>query len=168
MPSESSFKHQAELARTALQNFHAIRQLDAPALIKSAIEELVVATADFQNFVPFFMSHALFLEIPPLVYSALEDFFSKNPNVDKPLLYGQLAGLNARVKDTLSTSAKKGIPFSYFGRPHLTALAFWFLAALNAANLRSEKKPRAAAKSTTGVGPFLFLLDVLFIHLFIG
>ena len=160
MPSESSLKHQADAARSALKNFNAIRLLDAPGPVKAAVEELVAATAEFHNFIPFFVNHSLFLEIPPLVYSTLEEFFSKNPNFEKPALYSKIVGLNARVKDTATISAKKGMSF------YLTAfvrnISDWllpvsWLAAISAANLRPEKKPRA--KVTTNVSPLSLCLD---------
>ena len=43
-PSPSLFEKQAELAREALQNFNAIRVLNAPAAIKVALTELVHVT----------------------------------------------------------------------------------------------------------------------------
>ena len=149
MPSESSFKHHTELVRNALRTFTTIQQLDAPGPIKTALNELITATADFQNFVPFFVNHTLFLEIPPLVYTTLEEFFSKNPSFDKPPLYGKLAGLNARVKDSLAISAKKGTSSPFLLRAPF--LRFEVLAALSAAPLRPEKKPRVSAKATPGV-----------------
>ena len=114
MPSESSFKQQAELARSALKNFNAIRQLDAPGPAKTAFYELVNATVDFNRFIPFFTSHVLFQEIPPAAHIALEDFLSKHPNFEKPPTYSKVAGLNARIQDALQTPAKKGKPPSFF------------------------------------------------------
>ena len=43
MPSENSFKKQAEIAREALKNFNAIRVLNAPGMVKTALFELVEA-----------------------------------------------------------------------------------------------------------------------------
>lgn len=113
MPSESSFKQQAELARAALKNFKAIAQLDAPGPVKTAFYELFAATVDFNRFIPFFVSHALFHEIPPLVHTALEEFLVKHPNFERPPAYSKLAGLNARIQDSLQVSSKKG-EFSLF------------------------------------------------------
>jgi hypothetical protein len=118
MPSESAFKQQATLARSALKNFQAISQLDAPGPTKTAFYDLVNATVDFNRFVPFFVSHALFQEIPPLVHTTLEDFLAKNPNFERPSTYSKIAGLNARVQDSAQTSAKKG--------EHTTLHSFFF------------------------------------------
>jgi hypothetical protein len=43
MPSESSFKKQAEVARGALKNFNMVRNCNSPAVIKIALNELVDA-----------------------------------------------------------------------------------------------------------------------------
>ena len=107
MPSENTFKQHVELTRTALKTFTAIRQLDAPGPIKTAFDELVVLTADFTNFVPFFVTHPLFIELPPLVFSAFEDFLCKNPAFEKPAAYAKVVALNARIKESAS-AAKKG------------------------------------------------------------
>jgi hypothetical protein len=142
MPSETAFKKQAELAREALTNFNTIRQLKAPGLIKTALSELVEATvcsipfifyfdansfskASFNNFVPYFVSHVLFQEIPPAVHIAIEDFISKNPDVEMPPLTHKIAGLNARVKDFLANPhPKKGmISFSPLVFSHLLLIA---------------------------------------------
>ena len=119
MPSESSFKQQAELARSALKNFNAIRQLDAPGPAKTAFYELANATADFHRFIPFFTSHALFQEIPPAAHIAMEEFLSKHPNFEKPPAYSKVAGLNARVQDALQVSAKRGKSSFYFRGSYL-------------------------------------------------
>jgi hypothetical protein len=137
MPSENSFKQHAEVARSALKTFNAIRQLDAPGPVKTALNELVTATVDFNNYVPFFLSHALFQELPPLVHSTLEDFFSKNPNVEKPPLYAKIAGLNARIKDSLQTPAKKGESSFSFDLD-----SFLYSSALSSCHRRSQRSPR--------------------------
>jgi hypothetical protein len=108
MPSENTFKQHAESARSALKNFDAIRQLDAPGPVKTAFDELVAIISDFHNFVPFFVNHPLFLEVPPLAYTALEDFLSKNTTFERPALYARVTGLNTRIKESIS-SAKKGM-----------------------------------------------------------
>jgi hypothetical protein len=140
MPSEASFKKQAELAREALTNFNTIRQLKAPGLIKTALLELVETTVRllllsfilrlthiskvaFNNFVPFFVSHVLFQEIPPAVHTAIEDFVSKNPDFEMPPLTHKIAGLDARVKDSLvNQNSRKGSVF-----PLIHILLFEFL-----------------------------------------
>lgn len=127
MPSENSFKKQAEVAREALKNFNMVRALNAPSLVKAALTDLVESTvrfpisfsvellisfffqAAFNNFVPFFVNHSLFQEIPPAVHSVIEDFRLKNPHYDMPSLTLKVAGLAARVKDSLAASlTKKG------------------------------------------------------------
>ena len=71
--------------------------------------------AAFNNFVPQYVSHALFQEIPPAVHLAIEDFIAKHPGFELPALTSRIAGLDARVKDSLITPAKKGrSPFSHF------------------------------------------------------
>jgi predicted translin family RNA/ssDNA-binding protein len=47
MPSENSFKKQADVARDALKNFNTVRALNAPSLAKTALSELVEATVSF-------------------------------------------------------------------------------------------------------------------------
>lgn len=71
--------------------------------------------AAFNNFLPFFLSHPLFHEIPPAANLAIEDFRAKNPDVELPPLSPKVAGLVARIKDSLaSTPSKKGNPFFFF------------------------------------------------------
>ena len=109
MPSENTFKHHAELARTALNNFNTIRKLDSPGLIKTAFDELVAVMVEFVQFAPFFTHHPLFIEIPPLVHAALEDYLAKNPNFVKPPMYNKVIGLSARAKDAAALAARKGM-----------------------------------------------------------
>ena len=91
MPSEKTFKQHAEMARSALNNFNAIHQLDAPGPVKTAFDELVAIIADFNNFVPFFVNHPLFLEIPLLACTASRELLVQvvhsvgNPWVTRPL-----------------------------------------------------------------------------------
>lgn len=115
MPSESSFRKQAELAQEALKNFTAVQSLKSTAVIKTAIDELVDSTILFNNYVPFFVSHSLFQEIPSSVFHVLEKFFYKHPNFDVPANYSKIAGLDARVRDSLNHPApvKNGM-FIYF------------------------------------------------------
>jgi len=102
MPSESSFKKQADLAQDALQSFTAVQSLKSPVVIKAALDDLVAATVAFNNFVPFFTSHSLFLEIPPAVFHVLEKFIHKNPNFDMPSDYAKIVGLDTRIREYLA------------------------------------------------------------------
>lgn len=58
MPSENSFKKQADVARDALKAFNAVRSLNAPSATKAALSELVEATVCFSIK---FLAHFLFL-----------------------------------------------------------------------------------------------------------
>jgi hypothetical protein len=107
MPSESAFKKQAEVANEALKTFTAVQNSSSAMVIKAAVSELVDATAEFNNFVPFFVGHALFQEIPPAVFNTLETFANKNPNFVMPSGIARIAGLDARVKDYLALSKNK-------------------------------------------------------------
>jgi hypothetical protein len=106
MPSESSFKKQAELASDSLKNFTAVQDLKSSAVIKAAMTELIDATVLFNNFVPFFVSHPLFQEVPSAVFNVLKKFSAKHPSFDMPQTMAKIAGLDARVKDSMSL--KKG------------------------------------------------------------
>jgi hypothetical protein len=113
MPSESAFKKQAEIASDALKTFTAVQNSSSPTIVKAAVTELIDATIEFNNFVPFFVPHALFQEIPPAVFNVLENFSKKHPNFAMPSAIAKVAGLDARVKDSISIAkAKKGNPFS--------------------------------------------------------
>lgn len=116
MPSENTFKSHIEIIRKGLKNFEAVKSLDAPVLIKSALEELVTSTSGLAQFVPFFSRHALYMEVVPLAHSALADFFSANPSFEKPSGYKQVFGLDARLsKETVQpASAKRGMFFFLF------------------------------------------------------
>lgn len=159
MPSENSFKQHIERTRGALKNFNAIRLLDAPGPVKTALDELVANTVDFTKFIPFFTSHPMFLEIPPAVHSALEDFFDKNPSFEKPANYKVIIGLNARARESSKAAAKRGVfPLLLYiacdfseslSRSHL-------LAAVIAANLRPEKTKKA--KASANVSFFIFFI----------
>jgi hypothetical protein len=116
MPSESAFKKQADAASDALKTFTAVRDSKSLIIVKAAIAELIDATVGFNNFVPFFVSHALFQEIPPAVFNVLEEFSNKNPKFDMPSAFAKVAGLDARVKDSIAVAkGKKGVsPFFFF------------------------------------------------------
>jgi hypothetical protein len=107
MPSESAFKKQAEVASDALKTFTAVQHSSSTMVVKAAVTELIDSTADFNNFVPFFVGHALFQEIPPAVFNTLETFANKNPNFVMPSGIARIAGLDARVKDYLALSKSK-------------------------------------------------------------
>lgn len=123
--SDTAFFKQTELAREALKTFNAISVLNAPGPTRIAMEELVNATVRshspilvlypfrtsqvaFNPFVPQFLSHPAFQEIPPKVYNTLEGFFKKHPNFDVPGSYNQLGGLNSRIRDSIRFATKKG------------------------------------------------------------
>jgi hypothetical protein len=114
MPSEISFKQHVELVRSALKTFHAISQLDAPGPVKTAFDELVNVTADFNKFMPTFTNHLLFQELPPLVHTALEDFLAKHPTFEKPANYSKVVGLNARAQDSIHISTRRGTSLLFF------------------------------------------------------
>ena len=109
MPSDNVFKQHADSVRAALKTFTTISQLDAPGPVKTAFDELVNVTADFNKFMPSFTSHPLFQELPPLVHTALEDFLAKHASFEKPANYSKIAGLNARALDSAQISAKRGM-----------------------------------------------------------
>lgn len=107
MPSENSFKRQADAASDALKVFVSVQNSKSTAVVKAAMTELIDATIGFNNFVPFFVSHSLFQEIPPAVHTVLEKFSKKNPSFDMPASIAKVAGLDARVRDSMAV-AKRG------------------------------------------------------------
>ena len=104
MPSESSFKKQAALVQDLLKNFTAVQYLKSTVVLKAAISELIDSTIAFNHFIPFFLAHPLFQEIPPAVFHVLEKFLHKNPNFDMPSGYAKIVKLDARVRDSLTPS----------------------------------------------------------------
>ncbi|KAF8806940.1 hypothetical protein BYT27DRAFT_7256945 [Phlegmacium glaucopus] len=100
MPSEANFKKHTENTCEALKNFNAIQNFNAPILTK-------LLTVNFNEFVPFFIAHPLFQEIPPAVQNAVQDFSAKNPAVGLPEHTPHIARLVARIKDSLASSVKK-------------------------------------------------------------
>lgn len=50
MPTENSFKQQAELACTMLRNFNMVKSFESPVLTKTALNELLNATVGFISF----------------------------------------------------------------------------------------------------------------------
>ncbi|KAF8806936.1 hypothetical protein BYT27DRAFT_7256942 [Phlegmacium glaucopus] len=123
MPTEIAFKKHAEETREALKNFNAIRILKAPDLTNFALNTLV----GFNDFVPGFISNPLFQEIPPVVQNTINDFCTKNPGVPLPELTHRIAGLVARIKDSLPPPKK---------------------AAIAAANVRPEKGKKVKPATT--------------------
>ena len=120
MPSENAFKDQAEIASNALKTFVAVQHSASTFIVKAAVNELIDATIAFNNFVPFFVSHPLFQEIPPAVFNTLEQFANKHPNFEMPSTIARVAGLDARVKNSMSlSSAKKGMPSPFLLLPLL-------------------------------------------------
>ena len=111
MPSENTFKAQAEIARTALKNFHAIRQLDAPGPSKAAFDKLVSSVEVFHNFTAFFSNHPLYLEIPPAAHAALDGYLSTHPNFEKPAGYARVSNLTARIRENACAATRKGMLF---------------------------------------------------------
>lgn len=106
MPSENSFKKQADAASDALKTFVSVQNSKSTAVIKAAMAELIDATVDFNNFVPFFVSHSLFQEIPPAVHIVLEKFSKKNPSFEMPSSVAKVAGLDARVRDSMAATKR--------------------------------------------------------------
>ena len=128
MPSESSFKQHAEVVRSTLSVFHAIKGVDAVKQVQSALDDLIIATADFQRFATFFTNHNLFQELIPAAYSTLEEFFSKRPGFEKHPSYSKVVALNTRVQEYLQIPVKKGtIFFSIFPIPFSGVSNFWAL-----------------------------------------
>ena len=134
MPSESSFKKQAALAQDSLKNFTAVQSMKSTVVLKAAISELIDSTIAFNHFLPLFLSHPLFQEIPSAVFHVLEKFIHKNPNFDMPSGYSKVVSLDARVRDSLSLPASKGMFYSLlvcqfffntflfrYGHPHWSA-----------------------------------------------
>ena len=104
MPSKNAFKKQAEAASEALKAFVAVQNLKSTIIVKAAMTELVDATVGFNAFVPFFVSHVLFQEIPPVVHAVLEKLSIKNPSFDMPPGIAKIAGLDACVRDAIITA----------------------------------------------------------------
>ena len=107
MPSENAFKKQADVAADALKSFVAVQNLKSTVIVKAAMTEMIEATIGFNTFVPFFVAHPLFQEIPPAVHTVLEKFSIKNPTFDMPPGIAKVAGLDARARDAIIT-AKRG------------------------------------------------------------
>lgn len=115
MPAESTFKKHAQSIRDALTNFSTVRALKAPALIKTAVLDLIDATIALNPYIPFFLNHALFQELPPAVFTVLSDFAKENPDFAMPKSLDKVSALNDRVQNSITqVISKKGKPFSSF------------------------------------------------------
>jgi hypothetical protein len=126
--SDLAFNKQADAARDALKNFNTIAQLNAPGLIKSAMDELIMVMVSplfitsfiqvdrdvektaFNSFVPHYVVQPPFQELPLAALDAINLFTAKHPSYKLPKTFPNLVGLVARVKDTPVSAAKKGKP----------------------------------------------------------
>ena len=144
MPSESSFKRQAELAQEALKTFTAVRSMKSTTVVTAAITELIDATVAFNHFVPFFVNHSLFQEIPSAVLKAFEDFIKTNPDFDMPAGIGKISGLDARARDA-AAPPKKGNFLSF-------SFLFHYSSPLDSV---AAVAPRVDKKTKTTVCPYL-------------
>ena len=138
MPSENAFKKQAEAASDALKTFTAIRDSKSLIIVKAAIAELIDATIRFNNYVPFFVSHPLFQEIPPAVFNVLEEFSNKNPKFNMPSSFAKVVGLDARVKDSIAVAASK------------KGMTFFSMLSLSYISLSEAAAPSAGARGNKG------------------
>src|SRR5277367_5290977 len=156
MPSESAFKKQADIAGDALKTFTAVRDSKSLIIIRAAISELIDATVAFNNYVPFFVSHPLFQEIPPAVFTVLEDFSKKNPKFDMPSTFINVAGLDARAKDSIAAANKKGMSQFY-----AIFLSFIFLFSESATSLsvvRADKVGVIKKSRTSSVSLYFYFI----------
>lgn len=116
MPAESTFKKHAELVRDALKNFMTVKSLNSPSLVKTVVSELIDATIAFNPYIPFFLNHALFQELPPAVFNTLNDFAAENPSFVMPKSFDKVSVLNDRVQGSIThaiSSKKSESRFSY-------------------------------------------------------
>ena len=93
-----------------------------------------------------------------MVLTTINAYTAKHPNLKAPDTLPRLVGLVARVKDSATIAAKRGLFFYSFFSFFLANLLSLSLAAISAANLRPErvKKTRAA------VSPRSFSLSTLY------
>jgi hypothetical protein len=112
MPSESSFKKHAEIARDALKNFTTVRVLNAPTIVKTAVFDLIDAVIAFYPFIPFFLTHDLFRELAPTIFNVLNDFAKDNPSFVMPKTMDKVASLNERVQSSINP--KRGMSLLFF------------------------------------------------------
>ena len=125
MPSENTFKSHIELINAYLTAFEAIIKLDAPPAIKTTLETLSVSVSDLHNYVPFFEKHPLFRETVCTVYTTLEDYFSKNPTVEKPFSFRRVAGMYGGTQN-LTQAERHGMVFLVISLHNFTILTFIF------------------------------------------
>jgi hypothetical protein len=132
MPSKNSFKQHIERVRSSLKTFNVIRVLDASCPLKwpwTSSLHLDTSSASMQLYAPLFTSHALFLEVPPLVFQALDNFFTKNPTFKKPAHFKQIIGMNTRATREIAmraAAAKRGT-FILFSLYHFFSYLSSFL-----------------------------------------
>ena len=107
MPSENTFKAQADLARAYLRAFQAISEVGAPEVVSSSLELLSNTVADFHKFIPFFDNHPLFIETVTATYTAIDGYLKKNPTIDKPVGFPRITGMYTTAKN-FSAANKRG------------------------------------------------------------
>ena len=108
MPSESSFKSHIEATRSALAKFEPIAAIGLPAATQPALDELIVTTANYVKFNPWFAHDPRFFEVPLQVYAILEAFFVKNPFYKRVPAYNTVIGMSEKSKRIAASAAKKG------------------------------------------------------------
>ena len=107
MPSENTFKGHVDLINVYLSGFEAISKLDKPDAVKPQMDLLSSATSDLHKFIPYFDQHPSFIKTVDSVYTAINEFLTKNPTVDKPTGFLRVTGLYSTVKN-LPPASKKG------------------------------------------------------------
>lgn len=161
MPSESSFKRQADIASDALKTFSAVQSSKSSMVVKAAVIELIDATIAFNEYLPFFLAHPLFQEIPPAVFNTLEQFGNKNPKFEMPSTIARVAGLDARVKDSLRIGKQGKISFS------LSTIFFLTTSDSVPVGPRADRVVGIVRKAkTSSVSPLLFFLLIMHIVIF--
>lgn len=143
MPSESSFKSQIKLTRSALAKFEAIALIGLPTATQLALDELINMTGKFNRFNLYFVNDPRFFEVPTQVHNVLEDFFKKNPTYTKSPVYYKVTGLYQKGKNMAATAAKKGSSILFDVALISLYVSLHLLAVVNSQNLRLEKKSKA-------------------------
>lgn len=144
MPSESSFKKQVESIRESLKNFLVVRTFKNPVLVKAAINDLIDTTVVLNHFTTYFLSHDLFQELPPAVFSALADFSAENPDFIMPKAMDKISALNDRVSGSFANviSQKSSyLPLFFLLLLHLLVNSS-FLPAIVPSAPRADSKPK--------------------------
>jgi hypothetical protein len=65
---------------------------------------------ELNAFVPHYVAHPSFQELPPAAMSAINNYHIRHPNSKLPDSFHRLVGLVARVKDAPIITGKKGEP----------------------------------------------------------